>query len=122
MALTRADILAADDLQPVSVQVPGWGGDVWVRRLTARQFVQMSHIDFEKDFDAFAKVVVMAACTEHGDPLFTPEDVQAISGKGFQEVKQLAQAVLTVNGMGAGDSEALGNSLSGMALSDSATG
>jgi hypothetical protein len=35
MALTKDEILAAPDLKPELVDVPEWGGSVWLRGLIA---------------------------------------------------------------------------------------
>ena len=60
MSLSRQNILEADDLKRRSVRVPEWGGEVYVRELTAMEAVVFDAWLYDNK-DNKAEVVVYAA-------------------------------------------------------------
>lgn len=85
--LDREAILAADDLKIESVDVPEWGGRVFVRTMTGHdrdefdaECAKLRETDDHlKDFSA--RLVARCACDEKGARLFTVADVKALTGK-----------------------------------------
>ncbi len=80
--LTKEHILAISDVKIEKVEVPEWGGHVYVRSMTA------SHRDeFESEqlkhpnVDIRARMAVYCLCDEAGNLLFTPTDIKVLGTK-----------------------------------------
>lgn len=123
-ALSGAEILAADDLKREWVDVPEWGGGVYVRSmpgLALDRYEQgmLSRRTVEKDKDGKekavkvnlenvrAELVVLAACDEKGEPLFTTEQVEALGKKSGAALNRVVAAAQRLNGMSQRDLEQL---------------
>ena len=81
--LTREEILNMSDLTPVPVNVPEWGGQVYVRPLTAleKEVFESYFGKTEEGISIGARLVSMAACDANGEKLFAPEDIVLLSEK-----------------------------------------
>jgi hypothetical protein len=89
--LSRDAILAADDLEKELVSVPEWGGDVWVRCMTATErdeweasVVTMDNKGQNPKADLRnirAKLVVRCVIDEAGVRVFGEEDTVALGAK-----------------------------------------
>ena len=100
--LTREQILNADDMQHVDVEVPEWGGSVRVRTISGRErqrFQKMAQVDGETAEDFMEKLIVASACDEAGNPLFTVEDVKALSEKSAIPLERVFGEVARLNGL-----------------------
>jgi len=103
MALTKEEILKADDLPKKAVNVPAWGGEVFVRTMTAIEKDQFeeSNRNHEDDgsttFNAVgyrARLIQKTVCDENGNLLFTEDDLPALqkkSGKAIDLVIKVSQ-------------------------------
>ncbi len=109
-ALNREEILGADDIQVELIEVPEWGGDVWVKGMTGqerdkfedeliirstvgkgRKTTQVSEVSLA---DIRAKLCSMTICDKDKTRLFTEKDVKALSKKieaALQRVFEIAQ-------------------------------
>jgi hypothetical protein len=110
--LTRAQILAADDTRRETVQVPEWGGEVLVSVMSGRQRdlweASMAGQDPETIMrDARAKLVAACVIGEDGVPLFTKDDVDALSAKSSAALDRVAKVAQRLNRIGAKDIEDL---------------
>lgn len=123
MALTREQILAADDLPRERVAVPEWQGDVWVRTLTAAEREQWENAVEATSSGARgphirAALVAMVACDERGVALFTADDIPVLARKSCPAVMRLFEVAQRLSKVAPADVEALeGNS--GASPSDS---
>jgi hypothetical protein len=105
--LTREQILAADDLTRERVDVPEWGGPVFVRLMSAAE-----HARLGLAFDSIPKekvrehVVALTLCDDAGNPLFTPDDVEALGRKSKDAIERVFAAAQRLNKLGAADVEA----------------
>jgi len=87
--LTREQILTAQDLKKEKVEVPEWGGDLFVISLTGKErdkfedsIFQTKGKKLERNFaNLRAKLVSLTACDENGKLLFTPADINALGEK-----------------------------------------
>ena len=110
MSLTREQILQADDLRHMDVEVPEWGGTVRVRVATARErakFQQMIGNAKGNLPDNFMEKFV-ATCTvdEKGKPLFPgPDDIKCLSEKSAVALTKVFNAAAELNGMTEGSVE-----------------
>lgn len=108
MALSRDDILKANDLKTEGVEVPEWGGKVFVRSITAAEHQTFSESlnpsGAEKQEDMSlsnvkAKLVVFTAVDADGNLLFKPEDAEALGAKSAKAVDRVYVVASRLNGI-----------------------
>lgn len=117
--LTRNEILTAADLTLEAVEVPEWGGRVYVRPLTAgeRDAFDASiyvveggtvRVRFEQ---RRARLAAWTLVTSDGQRLFSDADVDVLAGKSAAALERVYLVALRLNGMAPESAEhALGNS------------
>jgi hypothetical protein len=125
MALNRDAILGAVDVQTEKVDVPEWGGDVFVRGLTGDELdnFQGSIRQFRPSFDGKgmepvliqdgmrAKLLVKCLVDELGARLFTDQDASALGGKSGTVIDRLYDVAARLSGLSEEERDALeGNS------------
>lgn len=100
--LTREMILAANDLPVESVEVPEWGGSVYVKALSVEQREALEDVLFRQGKrDQFrAELVAMSAVDENGERLFLPEDVEQLRKKSFAAVERMFIAAKRLSAIG----------------------
>lgn len=105
MALNKDDIIGASDIPVKLINVPEWGGDVYIKRQSISErdalipifdgFMsvkassdgtpKMTTKDGEEAESAYAKyrlyTVAFALCDENGKRLFSDEEIEPILGK-----------------------------------------
>lgn len=98
--LTKDQILQADDIRKEKVEVPEWGGFVWVKTMTgaARDQLEASIISGKGQRDLRnlrAKMVALSVVDEDGKLLFSFEDVEELgekkSAKALDRIFSVAQ-------------------------------
>jgi len=94
--LDRNSILAKNDLPRVEVQVPEWGGSVYVRSLTGAERDQVERM-ITQDKLSRAAIVVMVAVDKDGNQLFTRDDTPALEKKNGYALQRVVDAALDVN-------------------------
>jgi hypothetical protein len=111
--LSRDDILAVEDLSRQKVKVPEWGGEVYVRELTALEGAKYDAWMYGNKDDKVALasgfnsvIVMLSACDESGARLFTDDDLESIQGKNPSAINRIAEAALRLNKMREEDFEA----------------
>lgn len=108
--LTRAAILAAEDIQFTDVECPEWGGVVRVRNLTAEargEFIKQSmEIRNAKgknkdaiDYDVETKLVAMTAIDADGARIFSDDDVKLLAKKSSAPLVRCAKAAQKLSGL-----------------------
>lgn len=109
LALTKADILGSCDRKIETVDVPEWGGTVFVRSLSAGERDAMDRQFTGKTGRVEVSRHGMAAyvmCDESGAPLFTtPEEIAALSEKSAQVIERIVEAGLRLSKIGQGEIE-----------------
>ena len=107
--LTKDAILAADDLPKERVNVPEWGGDVYVRTMTGtdRDAFEASLIGKDGRLENVrARLVSLTICSESGDRLFTDDEIAARGSKSAKALDRLFAVSQRLNGIGAEQVEA----------------
>lgn len=114
--LSKDQILGAQDLKRVFVDVPEWGGGVFVRSLTGAQrdaWEDGWSAWREKLFgnnptarDWHAYLVYWTACDETGRQLFEESDIPRLQAKSSKALQLIAGVAQKLNGLGAGEIEA----------------
>jgi hypothetical protein len=111
MALTAAEILAADDLGLLEVKVKEWGGSVFIRVMTVGELDA-----YQKEWvgkrdtgvDNFrAKFLARCLCDEKGQRLFTDEQVEKLAAKSAKVVGRLFDKAASHNAITDKDVEEL---------------
>ncbi len=119
--LTKAQILAADDLLREVVPVPEWGGDVMVRGLdgAARdqyeaEFLLFGEIQagerptYELDLlNARARLVALSVVDENDQRLFSDEEVVILGKKSAQALDRVYEVAQRLSGLSKKDVEEL---------------
>ena len=105
--LTRAQILEAQDLPTETVAVLEWGGEVLVRGLTGteRDALEASMIDKKGKTTEVrlqnlrAKLVSMSVVDEHGNRVFSAEDVEALGKKAAVALERVFEVARRLSGL-----------------------
>jgi hypothetical protein len=117
--LTKAQILAAQDLITETVAVPEWGGDVLVRSLTgtARDQYEADFLlidtskgkpSYDMDLEnARARLVALSVVDEDGALLFTDDDVIDLGKKSALALDRVYAAAKRISGLSEEDVEEL---------------
>ena len=105
-ALNKHQILGASDTQVQSVDVPEWGGTVFLRSLSTGEGIEYN----EKRASTHEEKLVPLALTysisdEMGKPLFNQDDVDELCKKDPRILLRLYEAALALNKMREGDDE-----------------
>jgi len=118
-ALTAAEILAAQDARREWVNVPEWGGGVYVQampglaldqyeqRLLARRSVGKDGKTAVSLDNARAELVALTACDEGGAPIFTIEQIADLGKKSGAALNRVVAAAQRLNGLNQKDVEQL---------------
>ncbi|MBF0339666.1 MAG: hypothetical protein HQL95_01720 [Magnetococcales bacterium] len=113
MALTRQQILDAQDLKNEEVVIPEWGSEpVKIRELSGIEFEKyLNHVHKSGGDDTISGssslLVALSVVDDTGALQFSETDVQPLSTKNAMALQKLCKAILRLNRM---DGEAEKNS------------
>lgn len=104
--LSKEQITSAADITPEKVDVPEWGGHVFVRGLTGpeRDRFQSAIADESGGVahDRFrVELLVRAICDEAGKAIFDEMDAHLLAGKSAKAIYRLYDVAATLSGIGA---------------------
>jgi hypothetical protein len=109
MTLTKEQILEASDLQNLQVEVPEWGGSVFVRSMTGadRDAFEASMVTVNADGSRMpdmrnlrAKLVALTLVDAAGNRLFDVSDIPRLSLKSAAALERVFEAAQRLNGLG----------------------
>lgn len=117
-ALTRDAILATDDRKLERVEVPEWGGHVYVRSLSGRERdafeaetmkTRKGQKNQDGNFENFrARFVALCMVDENGEQLFkTRQEVSMLGSKSVAALQRVFNKAQELNGMSDDDVEDL---------------
>ena len=100
-------ILDFDDSAIQAVNVPEWGGVVYVRRITAGERLKFVNLinsagigdDSVMPAGAMELLVIMACVDKDGKQIFEPEDKERLSQKSATAVNRIFEAAAKLNGL-----------------------
>jgi hypothetical protein len=103
--LTADDIFGADDLKLESVDVPEWGGRVFVRQMSAgaRDAYDVSQTDEGDKLNLTnfrSRLVAFTCCDEGGTLLFTQDQVEKLAAKSAAPLLRVFAAAKELNKVG----------------------
>lgn len=114
MGLTREAILAAKFERLKRVSVPEWGGDVWIKAMTAgdRDDFEAAHRAMREAGDdplrdVKIRLVIATACDEAGVKLFADADAATLREHPAGAIDALADVAMELAGMTRRDAETL---------------
>jgi hypothetical protein len=106
--LTRQDIVAAQDIETETVEVPEWDGAVIVRMMSGadRDRFENSLTTVRADgrheanlTNMRSKLVAMCAVDEQGRPLFGPDEIDDLAKKSAAAIERLFVVAQRMNGL-----------------------
>lgn len=112
--LTKEQILGSSDLPTESVEVPEWGGTIYIRTMSGsdRDAFEQSMIDGKKSSvgnlaNIRARLAVKTVCDASGQRLFDDADAEALGTKSAKALDRVFEVAQRLNGLGKKDIEAL---------------
>jgi hypothetical protein len=98
--LAREAILGADDLERIEVDVPEWGGSVWVRTMEATQRDAFEAQQLKEPFkDVRARLVAATVCDASGALLFSDADIPSLSRKSAKALDRIFAVSTKLSGL-----------------------
>ncbi len=112
VTLTRDLILEANDLKREQVEIPEWGGTVYVRGLTGAErdaFEASINADGGqgKIQNVRARLVAFTVVDENGNRIFSDADAGILGRKSANALNRVFEVALRLNGIGNKEVEAL---------------
>ena len=111
MALTKDQIIAADDMGLLEVEVPEWGGSVFIRVMSVgeRDSYENEWIaNKNKGVQNFrSKFLQRVLCDEKGELLFSNDETELIAKKSARATTRVWEAAMKHNALTDGDVEEL---------------
>lgn len=113
--LTKDEIFAADDLPREAVNVPEWGGSVYVRTMTGadRDSFEAKSIELKGDSQVTnlvnlrARLVAMTTVDESGKRLFSESDIARLGEKSSRALQRVFEVATKLNALSKNDVEEL---------------
>ena len=119
--LNKQDILQARDVSTEMLDVPEWGGTIYVRSISAaeRGLIEEGAARFKESKgknDTFArtftvKMVSMSVCDENGQRLFEDKDIALLQQKNAAVISRIAEVAQRLSGFSKQDLEELEKNL-----------
>ena len=115
MLLTKDTILKAEDSKLQKIEVPEWGGHVFVRNMSGAErddFEAETYVTKGKNVEfnrrnLRARMLVKTLCDESGTPMFTTKDIDALGKKSAKALDRCFSTAQKLNGMTADDVDEL---------------
>jgi len=98
--LDRETILAAEDGAREYVELPEWGGGVYVKAISAKDGLEIVGQGAADGPSFMEKLLARAIVDEAGRPIFTEEDMPFVMEKPRAAVNRLMEAAMRVSGFG----------------------
>jgi len=97
--LSKDQILSVDDIRKEKVEVPEWGGSVFVKGMTAIQRDNYERLHMEKKLRNYrATAAAQCICDENGKSLFTEADVKTLADKSASALDRIFTKMLELSG------------------------
>lgn len=97
--LTRRQILDTVDFKVRSVDVPEWGGQVFVRTMSAQEREEWEAVSEENGRKRIlrATIAALTVCDEKGQLLFSSDDIPALAQKSTPALCRIVDAAYELN-------------------------
>ena len=112
MSLTKEQILNSQDLTKEKIEVPEWGGVIFVRTMTGaeRDSFEQGIVNDDRTANLSnirAKLCALTVVDEEGKRIFTDDDVKGIGEKSSLVLDRVFQVAQKLNGISSADVEDL---------------
>lgn len=110
--ITRSQqVREANDVRYAEVLVPEWGGEneadlpedeqssIRLRSFSAQALVAFTSLKGVHEKQGLVRGLIMSACDQHGELIFTNEDVKWLMEKSVKVLRRLQDAILELNGL-----------------------
>jgi hypothetical protein len=99
VSLTKEQILGVEDRVLREIQVPEWGGSVWIRSLTVEEQIAFGEESSASEGTEHMTTVSLSfwVVNDKGDRMFSIEEAKALMKKNGAAVQRLFQAGLEIN-------------------------
>lgn len=117
--ITKADIVAFNDLKSETIEVPEWGGSVTIRRMTGGERDAYEADIFEskgsqlqlKRENFRAKLIARCLVDDNGERMFSDGEIAVLSKKSAAALDRLFAACQRLNGMTGAEQEKIEKNL-----------
>lgn len=103
MSLSKSQILAAQDQGLLELQVPEWGGSVFIRVMTVGERDSYENewmINKDRGVSNFrSKFLQRVLCDEKGDLLFSAAEVDALASKSARVITRIWKEAMRHNAL-----------------------
>lgn len=108
--LTKEQILGADDSEKMKLNVPEWGGDVFIRVMSGKERDRLEgtfqgKISYN---NVRARIATLVLCDEEGKLLFSLDDIEALGKKSCAVLDMIFEKAMKLNRITKEDVEELG--------------
>lgn len=116
MSLTRDAVLKAQDVKTEKVEIPEWGGEIYIRCMTGEERSRYDNLAYSlrgekvevNRMNFRERLLVFTLCDESGNKIFEEEDISLLAKKSGAILDRLYVVSARVNGMRKEDMEQLG--------------
>lgn len=116
-ALDRNFILNNKGYDLVEMEIPEWGGIIYLKPLSAKEVTSYQTeimgirdadgiVSGDSTLEMITRLLTLTICDESGNTLFTKDDVAALNEKRFQTLIKIFRKAQEINGLD-DDAEAL---------------
>jgi hypothetical protein len=95
--LTKEEILSITDKAVKEIEVPEWGGTVFVRGMTIEDTDYCKSM--EDDPESLEKMIIRFVCDDQGHALFTEDDIPLMKKKSYQSFQRIVKEFREFNGL-----------------------
>jgi len=102
MTLTAGDILAAKDFKTKEIEVPAWGGSVFIRTFSGKDADIIEEASLEIKRGGSVKglrslFLILSVCDKEGNLLFDSSQAEAIEEKNGDALTLLMNEIMSLN-------------------------
>lgn len=102
MILSRDQIINAKDFDLQKIEVPKWGGEVYIRPLSARIMDRLEVINLDRAaYKGSPRALILSGslCDENGKLLFSEDDTKALAEKNSDVVDPIIDKIVKLNSL-----------------------
>lgn len=96
--LSREDILAAKDIELTPLDIPEWGGSVYLRPLNAAQAMELTKEARTNPDNDSVNTMIASVVNERGEQLFTRADLELLKVKSARAFMRIRDQAMVLNG------------------------
>lgn len=119
--LSRDDVLGAQDIDIEEIEVPEWGGTVFVKGMTGKEREQFEKGYSDTKGNIRAKLVSMTICDKDGVLLFSLEDVEKLGSKSASALIRIFDVARRLSRIGKDENENISEEMETNPSGDSAS-